>query len=253
MNNISHKGIILAGGSGTRLHPLTKVVSKQLLPVYDMPMIYYPLKTLMNAGIKDFLVISNPENINNYKILLEDGDQFNVKISYEIQPRPEGIAQAFQIGKDWLNNNPVVLVLGDNLFLGGDTSNLIRSSMLENNGATIFGYKVRDPSRYGVIEFDEYHNILSIEEKPSIPKSDWAVTGLYIYDNSVVNYVEQIKPSKRGELEITDINNIYLKNSEIKIKLIDKNSYWLDAGTKESLLEASNIVKSLLDKNINLF
>tara|TARA_S200000501_G_scaffold188839_1_gene177621 strand:+ start:18197 stop:18958 length:762 start_codon:yes stop_codon:yes gene_type:complete len=253
MNNINHKGIILAGGSGTRLHPLTKVVSKQLLPVYDMPMIYYPLKTLINAGIKDFLVISNPENINNYKILLEDGDQFNIKISYEIQPRPEGIAQAFQIGKDWLNNNPVVLVLGDNLFLGGDTSNLIRSSMLENNGATIFGYKVKDPSRYGVIEFDEHHNILSIEEKPSIPKSDWAVTGLYIYDNNVVNYVEQIKPSKRGELEITDINNIYLKNSEIKIKLIDKNSYWLDAGTKESLLEASNTVKSLLDKNINLF
>tara|TARA_Y100001935_G_C17311322_1_gene516531 strand:+ start:7351 stop:8112 length:762 start_codon:yes stop_codon:yes gene_type:complete len=253
MNKINHKGIILAGGSGTRLHPLTKVISKQLLPVYDMPMIYYPLKTLINAGIKDFLIISNPENINNYKNLLEDGSQFNVKLSYEIQQKPEGIAQVFHIGKDWLNNNPVVLILGDNLFLGGDTSNQIKSSLLENTGATIFGYKVKDPSRYGVVEFDKDKNVLSIEEKPSIPKSDWAVTGLYIYDNNVVNHAKKIKPSKRGELEITDINNIYLKNSQIKIKLIDKKSYWLDAGTKESLLEASNIVKNLLDKNISLF
>ncbi len=253
MSKINHKGIILAGGSGTRLHPLTKVVSKQLLPVYDMPMVYYPLKILIKAGIKEFLVISNPENIDYYKILLEDGSQFNVKINYETQQKPEGIAQAFKIGKDWLNNDPVVLILGDNLFLGGDISNQIRASLLKNSGATIFGYKVKDPSRYGVVNLDSDNNVLNIEEKPSTPKSNWAVTGLYIYDNEVVNYVDKIKPSERGELEITDINNIYLKESRIRIKLIDEKSYWLDAGTKDSLLEASNIVKSLLDKNISLF
>jgi glucose-1-phosphate thymidylyltransferase len=253
MNNFGYKGIILAGGSGTRLHPLTKVVSKQLLPVYDMPMIYYPLKTLVNAGIKDILIISNPENINNYKTLLENGKEFNVSITYKVQEKPKGIAQAFEIGKNWLNNCPVVLILGDNLFLGGNTSQQIKVSLKENVGATIFGYEVNDPSRYGVVDFDSDNNVLHIEEKPLEPRSNWAVTGLYIYDNEVVEHYKELKPSKRGELEITDLNNIYLKKSKLKIRLIENNSFWLDAGTKDSLLEASNIVKELKNKKISLF
>ncbi|MDA8893308.1 sugar phosphate nucleotidyltransferase [Hyphomicrobiales bacterium] len=248
-----HKGIILAGGQGTRLLPLTKVISKQLLPVYDMPMIFYPLYTLINAGIDEVLIITNPENLNIYKDLLNDGEDFGVKIRYAIQEKPEGIAQAFIISEDWLDGSPCVLILGDNLFLAGNTSDKLRSALLNQVGAKIFGFKVSDPSRYGVVLFDKNNKVLNIEEKPKKPKSNWAITGLYVYDNQVVDFSKKLMPSKRGELEITDLNNLYLDDCNLEIELIDDKSFWLDAGTKESLFEASSIVKDLRDRKINLF
>ena len=251
--NKNYKGIILAGGKGTRLYPITKAISKQLLPVYDMPMVYYPLQTLTNAGLKEILLITNPENLDLYKSLLGQGEDFNVSISYEIQNEPKGIAQAIQIAQDWLAGSNCVLVLGDNLFLAGDTSKKLEIAMQKNKGAYIFGYKVNDPSRYGVVLFDDNKSVVNIEEKPEKPKSNWIVTGLYVYDNNVVKYVNDLKPSNRGELEITDLNNLYLDKSSLEIELIEEKSFWLDAGTKDSLLEASNIVKELKDKNIKLF
>ena len=249
----NYKGIILAGGRGTRLHPLTKVISKQLLPVYDQPMIFYPLKTLINAGLKEILLITNKEDIAAYKLLLENGSKFDVSIEYEIQEKPEGIAQAFEIGKKWLNKSKCALILGDNLFLAGNTSEKLKVAMNNNKGATIFGYKVKDPSRYGVVKFNENLEVINIIEKPEKPESDWAVTGLYVYDENVSNYFKSLKPSERGEYEITDLNNLYLKEDLLNIELIDEDSYWLDAGTKDSLLESSNIVKELKDKNIELY
>jgi len=249
----NYKAIILAGGKGTRLFPITKVISKQLLPVYDMPMIFYPLHTLIHAGLKEVLLITNPENINIYKSLLGEGEDFNISISYAIQEEAKGIAQAFDIAKDWLAGSNCVLILGDNLFLAGNTSNKLKNAMKKNNGAYIFGYKVKDPTSYGVVHFDKNHKVLNIEEKPKEPKSDWIVTGLYVYDNMVTEYFNDLKPSQRGELEITDLNNIYLERSKIDIKLLSEDSLWLDAGTKDSLLEASNIVKNLKVKNIELF
>lgn len=253
MKDRKHKGIILAGGLGSRLYPLTKVISKQLLPVYDMPMIFYPLYTLINSGIKEILIITNPENVKTYDKLLGNGDDFEIKINYEVQVKPKGIAQAFHIAEPWLDNSPSVLILGDNLFLAGDISEKLKKAFLNKKGATIFGYKVNDPSRYGVVDFNQNKEVLSIEEKPVEPKSNWAVTGLYVYDKKVIEYSKNLKPSNRGELEITDINNIYLRNSDLLIQLIDGDSFWLDAGTKESLFEASSIVKELKSKKIDLF
>ena len=253
MKDIRHKGIILAGGQGSRLDPLTKVISKQLLPVYDMPMIFYPLYTLVNSGIKNILIITNPEYVETYKRLLGNGDNLKVNISYEIQLEPKGIAQAFQIAEKWLKKSPSVLILGDNLFLAGDISEKLKNALLNRKGATIFGYKVNDPSRYGVVDFNEKNEVISIEEKPKEPKSSWAVTGLYVYDNKVIEYSKNLKPSNRGELEITDINNIYLKNSDLFVEFIDSKSFWLDAGTKESLFEASSVVKDLKSKKVKLF
>ena len=253
MRDIRHKGIILAGGQGSRLDPLTKVISKQLLPVYDMPMIFYPLYTLVNSGIKNILIITNPEYVETYKRLLGNGDNLKVNISYEIQLEPKGIAQAFQIAEKWLKKSPSVLILGDNLFLAGDISEKLKNAFLNRKGATIFGYKVNDPSRYGVVDFNEKNEVISIEEKPKEPKSSWAVTGLYVYDNKVIEYSKNLKPSNRGELEITDINNIYLKNSDLFVEFIDSKSFWLDAGTKESLFEASSVVKDLKSKKVKLF
>ena len=248
-----YKGIVLAGGEGTRLHPLTKVISKQLLPVYDMPMIFYPLKTLIKAGIKEILLITTEKQQNNYMNLLGKGEDFGIAIDYIVQNKPDGIAQAFDISREWLSTSPCVLILGDNLFLGGNVSELLVASMKKNRGSTIFGYKVKDSSRYGVVTLDKNNQVIGIEEKPKIPKSNWAVTGLYVYDNNVIDYVKDLKPSKRGELEITDLNNIYIKKNELDINFIDENSYWLDAGTKDSLLEASIIVENLKKKNIDLF
>jgi len=252
MKDRKYKGIILAGGLGSRLYPLTKVISKQLLPVYDMPMIFYPLYTLLNSGIKDILIITNPENVKIYEKLLGNGDSFEVNISYEAQLKPQGIAQAFQIAESWLNNSPSALILGDNLFLAGDISKKLKNAFQSKKGATIFAYQVNDPSRYGVVDFNK-DKVSSIEEKPLEPKSNWAVTGLYVYDKKVIEYSKNLKPSKRGELEITDINNIYLQNSDLSVELIDANSFWLDAGTKDSLFEASSIVKELKSKKTNLF
>lgn len=253
MNNKKYKGIILAGGQGSRLHPLTKVISKQLLPIYDMPMIFYPLYTLINSGIEEVLIITNPENLSIYERLIGNGDNFKVRINYKVQKEPKGIAQAFQIAESWLNNSPSVLILGDNLFLAGDISEKLKNSFSNKKGATIFGYEVDDASRYGVVDFNKDNQVVSIEEKPDKPKSKWAVTGLYVYDSKVIEYSKKLEPSNRGELEITDINNIYLHNKDLSIQLIDNNSFWLDAGTIESLFEASSIVKTLRDKKINLF
>ncbi len=252
-NKNIHKGIILAGGEGTRLHPLTKVISKQMLPVYDQPMIFYPLKTLINSGIKEILIITRPDDLDDFKALIGNGSDYGISIDYIAQKRPEGIAQAFILGEQWLNTSPTVLILGDNLFLNGNVSNIIIKSLKLNKGATIFGFNVNDPERYGVVEFDDKKNVISIEEKPNNPKSNWAVTGLYIYDNNVCNYAKDLRPSKRGELEITDLNKFYLKNKQLKINLLDKNSFWLDAGTKDSLLDASNIVRDLKEKKVKIY
>lgn len=249
----NYKGIILAGGEGTRLYPLTKVISKQLLPVYDLPMILYPLNTLVRAGIKDLLVITNKKYQRNYIDLLNDGREFGVNIEFLIQDKPEGIAQAFDIARKWIANSPTVLILGDNLFLAGNTSEILKKSMKKNKGATIFGYKVNEPNRYGVVNFDNKNNIIGIEEKPKEPKSNWAITGLYVYDNNVSEYVKLLKPSKRGELEITDLNNIYLAKNSLRLEKIDNKGFWLDAGTKESLLDASIKVKELKQNNEKLF
>ena len=242
------KGIILAGGSGTRLYPITKSISKQLLPIYDKPMVYYPLSVLMQAGIRDILIISTPKDLPDFKRLLDDGSHLGISLSYKEQPTPDGLAQAFLIGEDFIGDDDVCMILGDNIFNGDNFSQLLSrasKNVSENKIATVFGYPVSDPARYGVIEFDKSGNAISIEEKPKNPKSNYAVTGLYFYPNSVVNMAKEIKPSERGELEITSINQSYLKNSELKVELMQRGFAWLDTGTHESLIEASNYIKMI--------
>ena len=242
------KGIILAGGSGTRLYPLTKVTSKQLLPIYDKPMIYYPMSVLMNAGIRDILVISTPQDLPRFKDLLGDGHQFGVNLSYAEQPSPDGLAQAFIIGEEFIGSDNVAMVLGDNIFAGHGLSKRLRTAVqnAENGkGATVFGYYVDDPWRFGIVEFDKDGHAVSIEEKPEHPKSNYCVTGLYFYDNRVVEYAKGLKPSKRGELEITDLNRIYLEQGELNVDLLGQGFTWLDTGTHESLVEATNFVMTV--------
>lgn len=239
---MNRKGIILAGGLGTRLHPITKVISKQLLPVYDKPMIYYPLSTLMSAGIKDILIITNPEDEKQFKKLLGDGSQWGIKICFKQQKKPRGIADALIIAETFLDNHPSALILGDNIFYSSLTNDLLSVDNYKNNHATIFSYEVQNPSRYGVIDFDVNNVILSIEEKPINPKSSFVVTGLYLYDSKASDYCKKLKPSKRGELEITDLNNIYLNNGELSNVKLDKSFLWLDSGTHDSLIQASNFV-----------
>tara|TARA_B100000686_G_C16522851_1_gene828145 strand:- start:113 stop:862 length:750 start_codon:yes stop_codon:yes gene_type:complete len=247
-DTIKHKGIILAGGKGTRLNPLTLVTSKQLLPIYDRPMIFYPLQTLIDSGIKDILIITNPEDIEVFEKLIGDGSEWNCSIKYAVQKKPEGIAQAFLIAKEWLNNDPVVLILGDNIFLKAGVSKLLSDSLQGDDGAIVFSYKVSDPSRYGIINFDKDKRIINIEEKPLKPLSNWAVTGLYVYDKNVVEYSEKLKPSERGELEITDLNNMYLDKEKLDVRFLSEDSYWLDAGTIDALLDASILVRDLSKK-----
>ncbi|MEL7586694.1 MAG: glucose-1-phosphate thymidylyltransferase RfbA, partial [Prolixibacteraceae bacterium] len=234
------KGIILAGGSGTRLYPITKSISKQIIPVYDKPMIYYPLSVLMLAGIRDILIISTPQDISLYQHLLEDGAQLGIRISYEVQPSPDGLAQAFLIGEKFIGDDQVCMILGDNIFYGYNFRSLLEEAAVINDGALVFGYYVNDPERYGVAEFDEQGRVLSIEEKPAQPKSNYAVTGLYFYSNDVVEKAKSLKPSARGELEITDLNRLYLREERLKVKLLGRGFAWLDTGTHDSLLQASN-------------
>ena len=242
MNN--YKGIILAGGSGTRLHPATQVVSKQLLPVYDKPMIFYPLSILMLAEIQEILIISTPQDIGRFEQLLGDGSRYGIKLSYAVQPSPDGLAQAFLIGEEFLAGSPVCLILGDNLYYGSGMSELLKSAQTAT-GATVFAYQVSDPERYGVVEFDASQQAISLEEKPLQPKSNFAVTGLYFYDNKVVDYAKQIKPSPRGELEITDLNRIYLEQQALKVVTMKRGFAWLDTGTHDSLLDASNFIQTV--------
>ena len=242
------RGIILSGGTGTRLHPLTSSVSKQLLPVYDQPMIYYPLTTLMQAGINEILIITTPQDQSSFQNLLRDGSQWGLDLSYAVQPRPEGLAQAFIIGEHFIGSDRVCLVLGDNIFYGDRLEDTLNRAVHQDHGATVFGYYVSDPERYGVVVLDSDSEAVDLEEKPMAPKSNYAVTGLYMYDNAVVDIAKSIKPSPRGELEITDVNKEYLRRGELKVELFDRGTAWLDTGTFESLLDASNFIRVLQDR-----
>ncbi|MCC3862335.1 glucose-1-phosphate thymidylyltransferase RfbA [Pseudemcibacter aquimaris] len=239
------KGIVLAGGSGSRLHPITIGVSKQLLPIYDKPMVYYPISVLMLAGINDILIISTPEDMPSYQRLLGDGSQFGVHFSYKIQPSPDGLAQAFILGEDFIGNDNVALVLGDNIFFGQSFSDFLAAATNCQSGATVFGYHVSDPERFGVVDFDEHGKVTGIEEKPQKPKSNYAVTGLYFYDNDVIDIAKNIKPSARGELEITDVNKAYLENNMLNVNLLGRGFAWLDTGTHDSLMEASHFIQTV--------